>query len=68
MLLVHLRTASSGRSAPSAQHFDAIADAYDVQIPEARRHALLAKKTDLMREIIAARRTGTRGLDVGCGQ
>ena len=68
MLLVHLRTASSGGPAPSEQHFDTLADAYDVQIPEARRHALLTKKTDLMREIIAAHQAGTRGLDVGCGQ
>jgi 2-polyprenyl-3-methyl-5-hydroxy-6-metoxy-1,4-benzoquinol methylase len=68
MLLVHLRTGSSGGPAPSEQHFDTLADAYDVQIPEARRHALLTKKTDLMREIIAAHKVGTRGLDVGCGQ
>jgi 2-polyprenyl-3-methyl-5-hydroxy-6-metoxy-1,4-benzoquinol methylase/uncharacterized membrane protein YbhN (UPF0104 family) len=68
MLLVHLRTASSGGSAPSEQHFDTLADAYDVQIPEPRRHALLARKTDLMREILAAHQAGTRGLDVGCGQ
>jgi SAM-dependent methyltransferase len=48
-------------------HFDAIADAYDVQIPEARRAALLARKTELMRD--ALERTGARrGLDVGCGQ
>ena len=68
MLLVHLRTASSGGPAPSEQHFDALAGAYDVQIPEARRHALLAKKTNLMREIIGAQGAGMRGLDVGCGQ
>ncbi|MEO8260275.1 MAG: methyltransferase domain-containing protein [Acidobacteriota bacterium] len=68
MLLVHLRTASSGWAVPSEQHFDALAEAYDVQIPEARRHALLAKKTALMRDIIDAHRAGRRGLDVGCGQ
>jgi SAM-dependent methyltransferase len=68
MLLVHLRTASSSGPAASERHFDTLADAYDVQIPEARRKALLMKKTDLMRQIIAARRAGTRGLDVGCGQ
>src|SRR5262249_14313061 len=49
-------------------HFDEIADAYDVQIPEGRRQTLLARKTVLMREILAARGTGPRGLDVGCGQ
>jgi 2-polyprenyl-3-methyl-5-hydroxy-6-metoxy-1,4-benzoquinol methylase/uncharacterized membrane protein YbhN (UPF0104 family) len=68
MLLVHLRTASSWAPAASEQHFDTLANAYDVQIPEARRHALLTKKTGLMREVIAAHQTGTRGLDVGCGQ
>ncbi len=36
-LLVHLRTPA----AATAEHFDEIADAYDVQIPESRRDALL---------------------------
>jgi ubiquinone/menaquinone biosynthesis C-methylase UbiE/uncharacterized membrane protein YbhN (UPF0104 family) len=62
--LLHLRS----RTADSATHFDDIADAYDVQIPESRRHALLVRKTTLMRDVIAARGCGTRGLDVGCGQ
>lgn len=62
--LLHLRS----RSADSATHFDDIADAYDVQIPESRRHALLVRKTALMREVITARGCGGRGLDVGCGQ
>jgi ubiquinone/menaquinone biosynthesis C-methylase UbiE/uncharacterized membrane protein YbhN (UPF0104 family) len=61
---MHLRS----RSADSAAHFDDIADAYDVQIPESRRHALLLRKTALMREVIEARGGGRRGLDVGCGQ
>ena len=65
-VLVHLRT--RGRQA-GAEHFDEIADAYDVQIPESRRHALLAKKTELMRDVIATRAARrAAGLDVGCGQ
>lgn len=63
-VLIHIRTAN----ARAASHFDDIADAYDVQIPEARRHALLDKKTDLMREVVEERGVGRRGLDVGCGQ
>jgi ubiquinone/menaquinone biosynthesis C-methylase UbiE len=51
-----------------ATHFDAIADAYDVQIPEARRLALLDRKTALMREILQQLGSGRIGLDVGCGQ
>ena len=42
---IHLRSAS----VDSTTHFDDIADAYDVQIPESRRHALLIRKTDLMK-------------------
>ena len=65
-LLVHFRT-------PKIQqgdaHFDEIADAYDVQIPESRREALLARKTDLMRDAIARHHpTARHGLDAGCGQ
>ena len=63
-VLMHLR---SGRFA-SDTHFDDIADAYDVQIPESRRHALLLRKTALMKDVIEARGVGRRGLDVGCGQ
>jgi ubiquinone/menaquinone biosynthesis C-methylase UbiE/uncharacterized membrane protein YbhN (UPF0104 family) len=63
-LLIHVRTAP----APSASHFDAIADAYDVQIPESRREALLERKTAMMRDVIEELGAGTRGLDVGCGQ
>ncbi|HUR35506.1 MAG TPA: methyltransferase domain-containing protein [Vicinamibacterales bacterium] len=62
--LMHLRT----RTADSATHFDDIADAYDVQIPESRRHALLLRKTALMKAVIDERGIGARGLDVGCGQ
>jgi SAM-dependent methyltransferase len=62
-LLVHVRSRPL-----SPSHFDEIADAYDVQIPRARREALLTRKTELMREVIAARGIGGRGLDVGCGQ
>jgi ubiquinone/menaquinone biosynthesis C-methylase UbiE/uncharacterized membrane protein YbhN (UPF0104 family) len=63
-LLVHWRSRR-----PSDQlHFDAIADAYDVQIPESRRHALLTKKTGLMKEVIERFTVGRQGLDVGCGQ
>lgn len=63
-VLVHVR----GARADSAVHFDEIADAYDVQIPESRRHALLDRKTQLMREVIETRGGGRKGLDVGCGQ
>jgi ubiquinone/menaquinone biosynthesis C-methylase UbiE/uncharacterized membrane protein YbhN (UPF0104 family) len=63
-VVMHVRSAS----ADSADHFDDIADAYDVQIPESRRQALLLRKTSIMREVIAARGCGPRGLDVGCGQ
>jgi SAM-dependent methyltransferase/uncharacterized membrane protein YbhN (UPF0104 family) len=63
-LLIHLRT----RAAVSSEHFDAIADAYDVQIPESRREALLEMKTGLMREAIERAGIGRRGLDAGCGQ
>jgi 2-polyprenyl-3-methyl-5-hydroxy-6-metoxy-1,4-benzoquinol methylase len=62
-LLIHLRS----RSADGA-HFDEIANVYDVQIPAARRHTLLLKKTALMEETIDAFGVGRRGLDVGCGQ
>jgi len=61
---IHLRSAR----ASSDTHFDDIADAYDVQIPESRRLALLETKTSLMREILESRAAGRRGLDVGCGQ
>jgi ubiquinone/menaquinone biosynthesis C-methylase UbiE len=49
-------------------HFDVIADAYDVQIPESRRLAVLNRKTELMREVLQRFCPGRRGLDVGCGQ
>ncbi len=52
----------------SETHFDDIATAYDVQIPEARRLALLARKTRLMQAVIERAGPGCRGLDVGCGQ
>jgi 2-polyprenyl-3-methyl-5-hydroxy-6-metoxy-1,4-benzoquinol methylase/uncharacterized membrane protein YbhN (UPF0104 family) len=52
----------------TASHFDAIAHAYDAQIPEARRLALVARKSELMSRALRAHGTGPRGLDVGCGQ
>jgi ubiquinone/menaquinone biosynthesis C-methylase UbiE/uncharacterized membrane protein YbhN (UPF0104 family) len=63
-VLIHLKTPS----AASTSHFDEIADAYDVQIPWARRDALLTRKTELMRASIDRLAVGPRGLDVGCGQ
>ena len=63
-LLMHLRSPR----ATDQSHFDAIADAYDVQIPEARRDALLMRKTELMREVLERVAPRGRGLDVGCGQ
>ena len=63
-VLMHLLAAATS----SVTHFDDIADAYDVQIPESRRHALLDLKTTIMHQVIAARGAGRRGLDVGCGQ
>jgi ubiquinone/menaquinone biosynthesis C-methylase UbiE len=62
-LLIHGR-----RHTPRSIDFDAIADAHDVQIPEARREALLTRKTELMREVLERMAPGGRGLDVGCGQ
>ena len=64
LLAVHFRT----RAADSATHFDDIAEAYDVQIPEERRVALVGTKTALMHDVLGARGSGKRGLDVGCGQ
>ena len=65
-LLVHFRTPTVP---VGGEHFDDIADAYDVQIPESRREALLVKKTDLMRDAIARHYPAAhRGLDAGCGQ
>lgn len=52
----------------TGDHFDAIADAYDVQIAEARRLALVERKTRLMAEWLERHGVGRRGLDVGCGQ
>ena len=63
-VLIHLRTAP----ASNAYHFDTIADAYDVQIPEARREALLVRKTDMMIDVLEWSQSGRSGLDVGCGQ
>jgi ubiquinone/menaquinone biosynthesis C-methylase UbiE len=62
-LFVHFRSKSE-----SQPHFDAIAGSYDVQIPEARRNALLTRKTTMMRDVLAASGAGRVGLDVGCGQ
>ena len=63
-VIVHLRSRVA-----AASHFDAIADVYDVQLPEFRRSALLARKTDLMRQTLVANGAAGRvGLDVGCGQ
>ena len=65
-VLIHFRTR---RMSERGEHFDEIADAYDVQIPESRREALLVKKTELMRNAIARYHpTARRGLDAGCGQ
>ena len=61
-LLIHRRTAP----AATVTHFDDIAAAYDVQIPEARRLSLLGLKARLMRDALGA--GARRGLDVGCGQ
>ncbi len=63
-VLMHLRL----DRVASDRHFDDIADAYDVQIPESRRQALLLRKTALMKDAIEARGIGRHGLDVGCGQ
>jgi len=63
-LLVHYRSSSMRDD----DHFDAIAGSYDVQIPEARRLALLHTKTGLMAEVLKTRGVGRRGLDIGCGQ
>jgi 2-polyprenyl-3-methyl-5-hydroxy-6-metoxy-1,4-benzoquinol methylase len=63
-LLIHSRSSS----AVTSPHFDDIADAYDVQIPESRRVALLATKTRVMQAVIEEKQIGRRGLDVGCGQ
>jgi SAM-dependent methyltransferase/uncharacterized membrane protein YbhN (UPF0104 family) len=62
--LIHLRSPQTIVS----DHFDAIADAYDVQIAEERREALLTRKTALMRDCLRRHGAAARGLDVGCGQ
>jgi ubiquinone/menaquinone biosynthesis C-methylase UbiE/uncharacterized membrane protein YbhN (UPF0104 family) len=63
-VIVHLRSRVT-----AASHFDAIADVYDVQLPEFRRTALLGRKTELMREVLVGDGgSGRVGLDVGCGQ
>jgi ubiquinone/menaquinone biosynthesis C-methylase UbiE/uncharacterized membrane protein YbhN (UPF0104 family) len=63
-LLLHLRSRVA-----AASHFDAIADVYDVQLPESRRLALLARKTEMMRDVLTrGGSSGSVGLDVGCGQ
>jgi SAM-dependent methyltransferase len=51
-------------------HFDEVAHAYEEQIPRHIRERLLAKKTGLIRERLAAAGIagGARGLDLGCGQ
>jgi ubiquinone/menaquinone biosynthesis C-methylase UbiE/uncharacterized membrane protein YbhN (UPF0104 family) len=61
---IHARSTA----AQGADHFDAIADAYDVQIPESRRRALLDIKTTRMIDALARHGLGRKGLDVGCGQ
>jgi 2-polyprenyl-3-methyl-5-hydroxy-6-metoxy-1,4-benzoquinol methylase/uncharacterized membrane protein YbhN (UPF0104 family) len=61
---IHFRT----QRVSTLSHFDAIAHAYDAQIPEARRVTLVARKSDLMARTLRARQAGVRGLDVGCGQ
>lgn len=66
--LLHLRSRVGQSPADSHDHFDHIADAYDVQIPEARRLALLARKTTMMEECLGRLGRGRRGLDLGCGQ
>jgi ubiquinone/menaquinone biosynthesis C-methylase UbiE/uncharacterized membrane protein YbhN (UPF0104 family) len=62
-LVIHRRTPFG-----DARHFDTIADAYDVQIAEGRRLALLDRKTAMMRDVLTRLAVGARGLDVGCGQ
>jgi len=62
-VLAHLRT-----QAAASGHFDAIADAYDAQIPEARRRALVVRKSQLMDRWLRRHEAGRCGLDVGCGQ
>jgi SAM-dependent methyltransferase len=51
-------------------HFDEVAHAYEEQIPRHIRERLLAKKTGLIREQLAAAGIAgaARGLDLGCGQ
>jgi len=65
----HLRARRPGPASGSA-HFDAIAEVYDAQIPEARRLALLDRKTVLMQHALQASLASPplAGLDVGCGQ
>jgi SAM-dependent methyltransferase len=67
-LLVHVRSRAAQSDRQTPDHFDDIADAYDVQIPEVRRLALLARKTNMMDECLTRLGIGRRGLDLGCGQ
>ena len=41
------------RTVDSSRHFDQLADSYDVQIPAARREALLVRKTTMMRDCLS---------------
>lgn len=56
------------KATDSATHFDDIANAYDAQILESRRQALLIRKTEMMKAVLDAGCSRKRGLDVGCGQ
>lgn len=58
----------SSEAPDSATHFDDIANAYDVQILESRRKALLVRKTEMMKAVLDGGCSRKRGLDVGCGQ
>ena len=69
--IIFLALHRASASTAGHTHFDAIASAYDVQIPEARRLALLERKTRLMGALlgdIGGPAPCHRGLDVGCGQ
>lgn len=68
-LVLALRRSSASSSVDSREHFDAIADVYDRQLPSHVRTLLATRKADAIHASLARAETPmVRGLDLGCGQ